>query len=1133
MAPKDQTNEIAKPKQRKKNVQPVMPVQPRRPTFAPEAVDVLPVFPDLPGVIPPFQPGDEKKWCTRNKVLIHKAVFEYSIDGTKIDPPISAVADFPLQKFSLVRVIPAAPPLPDWSAIVYEETRYQKVSDTRKDWVTTRVAGWVWNGFLEEYREEFPSARTVKIAHQTRYTADGEQVMIVPVKNKKTNEFDVFDEFSGQKFNMCGELSIAYVLHKDIETVIRTWRENSFAVYDKMIGEKNDEPLGQFEMDDIFRLFKDEVNFKYYVPDPAKEPGRTKVPLASADDPRRASDEFQNWLRDYYLITNLRIDTHTGELVRKGDEDRNHWVVVERVTHDGRRVELYNPFPNKRQAYSFGEFYNSVGGLPNRGWWVERRPDDRLAGGEHKERTPQTEDWGVAIDNQTPSTDDAEQYIYVEGESTKKNMLCGEFSVGFILTQSMETSLKNWLKAKEQEKPKLSELARMLQAYGFNNRKYVVSNTIKTKDPKTGQVISTVGQTIKHDLESDEPYFKSFSIDTILKYWKSVQPVLYRSILSDGNDTGTGPEDLKTILTAYGYKDREELTYYVPPPGERLLPPGRDEQKLKTHFLIASVLIETLHGYLIRWDPLVMGNRKPKDTAFHWVVVTKITPVGSPSGGSGGWVELYNPFSNMLEEYSYKEFWNSTTGPGMWVKRDITPRFTSQAPASARTGSADAAITAPAKTWTLDRLLGEVQKMRKNGKRDQQIPQLIFGKGSGGWSKDEIAGVVARTSTDPRMAAVPQRDGFGQKLKDKFKLKDAPPEDIVSLLRKTSEGDAEFLFDVVKTLRETGLLALEAGPVLSFREPSASSVRRSAVTDPRDGVSELQSRASTLIDRLADVVEPMFVAGVLETMKSIREAAALEEQKKKEAEESRKNLPMAVTSVPSYRVKWDWEHVEREHRYNCPDVYRLGQKENTNSGHYVVLTREWQFFWFDLCCKVVYGCYHDELTDERRERLAHKWTGVGAQTTAFTNYNGLDRWRNYVLNERMTKREPKIYTLVCGGASLAGVVTSVMRGTKKVPLLKVEHFDGRRPPPPVETIDPYTDPRVFFATIITDNKADPAGYDVEDAFAVIPFPQFEGMPVPVPIVATEDIYFPMKNLVPITDGKKANPYFPPRKIVIP
>lgn len=265
-------------------------------------------------------------------------------------------------------------------------------------------------------------------------------------------------------------------------------------------------------------------------------------------------------------------------------------------------------------------------------------------------------------------------------------------------------------------------------------------------------------------------------------------------------------------------------------------------------------------------------------------------------------------------------------------------------------------------------------------------------------------------------------------------------------------------------------------------------------------------------------------------------------------------LAVPVVSTPDvpkaeYRVKWDWEIEGFDvHRPRMPGVFRCGDIDNHLNGHYTALTEEWQFFWFDLCCKMVHGRYHQQLTKSEYRALATRWTSVGANTTAFTNAQGLDKYRNYVLNiNRHVKELPKIYTLVCGGARLAGTPVLYKKDKESRWMLKVEYFDGTKPPPPVETIDPRTDPRVFYATTVRDKIVvhpykmvrfveeegqPPRREEVEfqQGFAVNPFPQFKknGMAIhcPVPLIASKDIYFPFSGLAAIEPGQPWSPYFP-------
>lgn len=251
--------------------------------------------------------------------------------------------------------------------------------------------------------------------------------------------------------------------------------------------------------------------------------------------------------------------------------------------------------------------------------------------------------------------------------------------------------------------------------------------------------------------------------------------------------------------------------------------------------------------------------------------------------------------------------------------------------------------------------------------------------------------------------------------------------------------------------------------------------------------------------------------------------------------------------MPAYRVMWDWELDDFTGiwRDELPSVFRCGEINDHSIGHYVTLTKEWQFFWFDLCCKIYYGKYHQDLTPEEYEWLGNRWTALGANKRAFTNLHGLDKFRNYVMGQRLDAEDSKIYTLVCSGASLAGTPVEFKKGRKRMWMLNVAHFDGNKPPPPVETIDPYTDPRVFFATTIRSKtikgtysipvfeEGDPACLitrEIKHGYSVNPFPQFRKddrlVDCPVPLIATQDIYYPLKYLVPISTGSKAFPYFP-------
>lgn len=222
---------------------------------------------------------------------------------------------------------------------------------------------------------------------------------------------------------------------------------------------------------------------------------------------------------------------------------------------------------------------------------------------------------------------------------------------------------------------------------------------------------------------------------------------------------------------------------------------------------------------------------------------------------------------------------------------------------------------------------------------------------------------------------------------------------------------------------------------------------------------------------------------------------------------------------PLYQVLFDWQRSDFTGtitRPNMPCVFRLGELENSNNGHYTQLTAAWQFFLADLIAMSVYGRAYGSLSRVEKVYIAKRTTAIYSDDRFITNNKGMDVYRNYLLDERMEKELPAIYTLVCGGASLAGEIVTNSRGA---PMLKVEHFDGTKPPPPIDSIDWRNDPRVFFANSITGTRK-------EDGYAVYRFPQLAGRDVPIPIVASRDVYFPLAFTRLLADGKKGYPYYP-------
>ncbi len=208
--------------------------------------------------------------------------------------------------------------------------------------------GWIYDAYLEDYVQKFPN-REVKIPNPTPDPFDAAQYMLVDGRIKR---------------NLCGELCVAFIAGDDIETFLKKWSEASPRYYDWALGQNSDKTIGIDGLESMFAVYGElgpRLHFDEGLRDPYMglkvSPGRLK-----------------KMLETYYLLVAVHIDLITGRL--KGD-GLIHWVVLDKVTPNGVNtglVELYNPFPNRREEYSYDEFLRSVGPVSGNGLWVPRPP---------------------------------------------------------------------------------------------------------------------------------------------------------------------------------------------------------------------------------------------------------------------------------------------------------------------------------------------------------------------------------------------------------------------------------------------------------------------------------------------------------------------------------------------------------------------------------------------------------------------------------------------------------------------------------------------------------------------------------------------------------------------------------------
>ncbi len=229
-----------------------------------------------------------------------------------------------------------------WSEVVYKNTKGDDIH------------GWVKDNYLEDVMENpnFKDAE-VHIPHPSTDPNDPPQ-------------FLMWDSETVVKTNMCGELCVAFIGGDDIETFLKKWEAHDNLYYPWAVKGDSNKPLLWYHLDKMLEVYGyPSPNLKYK--DGLTDPGIGFMPTPA---------RIKKLLETRFLIARVRIDS-SGKLVRQDDTPWvGHWVVLDKVTPYGvnrGRVEIYNPYPNRREEYSYADFIKSCSPGYS-GLWVNRIP---------------------------------------------------------------------------------------------------------------------------------------------------------------------------------------------------------------------------------------------------------------------------------------------------------------------------------------------------------------------------------------------------------------------------------------------------------------------------------------------------------------------------------------------------------------------------------------------------------------------------------------------------------------------------------------------------------------------------------------------------------------------------------------
>lgn len=163
-----------------------------------------------------------------------------------------------------------------------------------------------------------------------------------------------------KKYNLCGEFCVAFIVKDSIDDFLSKWKKASPTYYNMVVDKDSSTGLDALEnMLNVYGYNTAEghiLNFKKGLNDPGK---RINI----------SPSQLKKTLETYYLIAGVIKESKSGNLVKKGI---GSWIVLDKITQNDERVEIYNPHPNRMQNYSFDEFIKSMGPTPT-GLWVKRK----------------------------------------------------------------------------------------------------------------------------------------------------------------------------------------------------------------------------------------------------------------------------------------------------------------------------------------------------------------------------------------------------------------------------------------------------------------------------------------------------------------------------------------------------------------------------------------------------------------------------------------------------------------------------------------------------------------------------------------------------------------------------------------
>lgn len=194
--------------------------------------------------------------------------------------------------------------------------------------------GWIYAGMLETYASSLPE-NCVLFENQTTDPTDAEQYIHYN---------------GGRQVNLCGQISVAYCMGASLTELLGMWREKSPSVWQRIFG-KAGKVAGGTGVPDLISMFAAFDVKAESLAEAIKDKYLNRI--------RYTVEGLQELNWNGYVILGVKIKN--GRLAPSGDL---HWVVVRGVYAERTgygTIEIFNPYFNRVESYSWQEFTASAG----------------------------------------------------------------------------------------------------------------------------------------------------------------------------------------------------------------------------------------------------------------------------------------------------------------------------------------------------------------------------------------------------------------------------------------------------------------------------------------------------------------------------------------------------------------------------------------------------------------------------------------------------------------------------------------------------------------------------------------------------------------------------------------------------